>query len=274
MLRKRHYLLAGMLSGFLLCSIGFAQSTFGSITGLVTDPSGGLVVKAQITVTNSGTGIVRQVFTGTTGVFNVPNLDVGTYVLRASAPGFTTYERTGLNLESNQVLNINVELAVGSTNSVVEVQGTTPAINTETNDLSGGIYAYTLFNTGVGTVGGSVLPSIGGTRLQTGTLPTMDGIAVMAYPFGAGPVQPSLESVQEVTVVKAVGPAEFSTAADIKVVSKSGTNEFHGGVFWMYNGNDLNARNFFSATVPFRVYNDFGVSAGGPIRKNKIFFQF
>jgi hypothetical protein len=164
---------------------------------------------------------------------------------------------------------------------VVEVQGTTPTITTETNDLSGGIggdsveklpmisretgdsgiYSYTLFNTGVGTVGGSVLPSIGGTRLQTGTLPTMDGIAVMAYPFGAGPVQPSLESVQEVTVVKAVGPAEFSTAADIKVVSKSGTNEFHGGVFWMYNGNDLNARNFFSATVPFRVYNDFGASA-------------
>ena len=290
--RKRICLLASMLPSLLLSSVGLAQSTFGSITGVVTDPSGGLVLKAQVIVTNSGTGAVRQTATGSTGVFNVPNLDVGTYVLRVTAPGFTTYERTRLNLESNQVLNVNVELAVGSTNSVVEVQGNTPTITTETNDLSGGVdsqsveklplisretgdsgvYSYTLFNTGVGTVGGSVLPSIGGTRLQVGTLPTMDGIAVMAYPFGAGPVQPSLESVQEVTVVKAVGPAEFATAADIKVVSKSGTNEFRGGAFWMYNGNDLNARNFFSAKVPFRVYNDFGASVGGPIRKNKLFF--
>jgi hypothetical protein len=292
MFEKQRFVIAPILIGFLFSSVSMAQSTFGSITGVVTDPSGGLVVKAQVNVTNRGTGSVRQTTTGSTGVFNVANLEVGVYVLRVSATGFNTYERTALNLESNQVLNINVELAVGSTNSVVEVTGQTPTITTETNDLSGGVdhqsveklplisretgdsgvYSYTLLNTGVGTVGGSVLPSIGGTRLQVGTLPTMDGIAVMAYPFGAGPVQPSLESVQEVTVVKAVGPPEFSTAANVKVVSKSGTNEFHGGAFWMYNGNDLNARNFFSATVPFRVYNDFGTSFGGPIKKNKLFF--
>ncbi len=293
MVRQRFRVWMGVLAGFLFSSIGFAQSTFGSITGVVTDPSGAVVVKAQVSVTNSGTGALRQMSTGTTGIFNVPNLEGGVYVLRVSAPGFTTYERTGLNLDSNQVLNINVQLTVGAANSVVEVKGETPTITTETNDLSGGIrgdtvdklplisretgdsgvYSFALLNTGVASGnGGNVLPSIGGTRVQTGTLPTMDGIAVMAYPFGAGPVQPSLESVQEVTVVKALGPAEFSTAANIKVVSKSGTNEFHGGAFWMYNGNHLNARNFFSAAVPFRVYNDFGTSVGGPIKKNKLFF--
>ena len=292
MRRTSPCILAGAVLGLLFPSSSPAQSTFGSITGVVTDPSGAVVPKAQITVTNPGTGVTRRTATGASGVFNVPDLDVGAYRLSVAAAGFKTYERTSLNLTSNQVLNIDVALQVGASSSVVEVTSATPVITTETNDLSGGmghdsveklpivsretgdsgVYSFTLFNTGVGTVGGSVLPSIGGTRLQVGTLPTMDGIAVMAYPFGAGPVQPSLESVQEVTVVKAVGPAEFSTAANIKVLSKSGTNDFHGGAFWMYNGNDLNSRDFFSSKVPFRVYNDFGASAGGPIKKNKLFF--
>ena len=282
----------GTCAGLLFASIGLAQSTFGSITGIVTDSTGAVVPKAQVSVTNAGTGIVRDTTTGSAGVFNVPNLDLGAYVLRVSANGFTTYERSGLNLVSNQVLNVNVDLTVGSASSVVEVQSTSPTITTETTDLSGsmgsrsieqlplvarhtgdgGVYSYTLFNTGVATVGGGSLGVVGGTRVQVGTLPTMDGIAVMAYPFGASPVQPSLESVQEVSVVKATGPAEFATAANIKVVSKSGTNEFHGGAYWDYNGNSLNARSFFASTVPFRAYNDFAASAGGPVKKNKLFF--
>src|SRR5262249_29159359 len=69
-----------------------------------------------------------------------------------------------------------------------------------------------------------------------------------------------------------VAPAEFSTAGNFQVVTRGGTNELHGGAFWGYNSNKLNARNFFSAQVPFRVYNDFGVFAGGPIKRNKLFF--
>src|SRR5436189_1069030 len=158
------YLIAAVGAGFLLASATLAQSTFGSITGVVTDGSGGVTPGAEVSVTNSGTGAARKLTTGATGVFNVPNLDLGTYVLRVSAKGFSTYERTGLNLESNQVLNVNVELTVGSISSVVEVHAPSPTITTETNDLSGsvgsaavehlpmvsrhtgdgGIYAYTL----------------------------------------------------------------------------------------------------------------------------------
>ncbi|HYL37727.1 MAG TPA: TonB-dependent receptor [Bryobacteraceae bacterium] len=289
---KLQRLCAALCTGLLFASLGLAQSTFGSITGVVTDPSGSIVPNAEVSVTNAGTGGVRKVNTGSTGVFNVPNLDVGAYVLRVSAQGFTTYERAGLNLESNQVLNVNVELAVGSVASVVEVQAASPTITTETNDLSGsvgsaaveqlplvsrhtgdgGVYAFTLMNTGIAAVPSSSLGVIQGARLESGSVPTMDGIAVMAYPFGASPVQPSLESVQEITVVKATGPAEFATAGNIKVVTKAGTNEFHGGAFWDFNDDHLNARNFFSSTVPFRVYHDFGTSLGGPIKKNKLFF--
>jgi hypothetical protein len=94
----------------------------------------------------------------------------------------------------------------------------------------------------------------------------------MAYPQGASPVQPSLEAVQELKMETSVAPAEFSTAGNFQVITRSGTNDFHGGAFWGYNSSVLNARNFFSAKAPFRVYNDFGVFAGGPIKRNKLFF--
>jgi hypothetical protein len=102
----------------------------------------------------------------------------------------------------------------------------------------------------------------------------MDGIAVMAYldGIGGGPVQPSLEGIEQVNIDLAGTQAEFARAANFTVVSKSGTNELHGGAFSDYNGNQLNARNFFLATVPFRVFHNFGASVGGPIRKNKTFY--
>ena len=277
MSRKLWQLSLGICAVLAFGATGFAQSTFGSITGIVTDPSGAIIPNAEIDITNEGTGAVRSSNSGSTGVYNAPNLDLGTYSLRVSAKGFTTNERKGLHLTAGQVLNINVELAVGSTGSVVEVQANSPVITTETNDLSssmgsqavdqlplvsrhtgdGGVYAYALFKTGVSAVPSSSLGVVQGARLETGTVPTMDGIAVMAYPFGASPVQPSLDSVQEISVVAANGPAEFATAGNIRVITKSGTNEYHGGAFWDYNGNALNARGFFSNTVPFRVYHDF-----------------
>ncbi len=286
--RGGHFI-AGIFALFFLAFPGAAQSTFGSITGMVSDPSGGMVPNAKVWVTNLGTQSVRETTTGTAGVYNVPNLDLGTYLLRVSADGFTTYERTGLRLVSNQVLNINVTLEVGATSSVVQVEGTAPTITTETNDLTStmtstavqklpmvarhagdsGIFGYLSLNTGVLPDG-----SVQGTRSTAGAIPTIDGIAVMAHPFGSRPVQPSLETVEEISIVKAGGQAEYATAANIKVITKSGTNEFHGGGFWEYNGHWLNARNFFSPTVPFRVYNNFGASLGGPIVRNKLFFYF
>ena len=172
------------------------------------------------------------------------------------------------------------------------MQGVGPVIATETQDLSGtvshealislplvgrqrgdgGIYSFVTLTTGVAAVPWSSTPIIRGTRSSVGILPTMDGIAVMAFPQGASPVQPSLEGIQEVKIETAVAPAEFGAAGNVQVISKSGTNDLHGGGYWDYNGNRLNARNFFARTVPFRVYHNFAASLGGPIKKNKLFF--
>src|SRR5581483_4741128 len=281
--RRLQAVVAGTIACLWLAPLGFAQSTFGSITGTVKDPAGALVPAADVEVVNEGTGATRRVTTSSAGVFNVPNLDIGTYRVRVSGKGFTTYERGGLNLTANQIINVEVELTIGATTSLVEVREASPVIATETNDLSGtvshesmvalplvgrhtgdgGVYSYATLTTGAAAVPTSSTPILQGTRSSVGILPTMDGIAVMAYPQGASPVQPSIEGVQELKMETAVAPAEFSTAGNLQVISKSGTNDFHGGGFWNYNGSSLNARNFFSASVPFRVYHNFAAFAGG-----------
>jgi hypothetical protein len=269
------------------------QTTFGSITGVVTDPSGAVVPGVTVTVTNEGTGLERKVTTSGGGVFNVPSLDVGTYRVTVNAPGFATFERSGVVLSSNQVLNINAGLTLETTVTVTEVRAATPAINTETSTLTDvktnqllqqlplemsrhladkGFYTYTFLTTGTSSVTSTSIPVINGVRTQSGTLPTMDGIAVTAYSGGASPVQPSFESIQEVNVLTANPSAEFAVAANYTVVTKSGTNEFHGTTFYNYNSHVLNSRDTFATQRPLRVYNNFGGSLGGPIKKNKLFF--
>ncbi|MGH9325491.1 MAG: carboxypeptidase regulatory-like domain-containing protein [Terriglobia bacterium] len=274
-------------------SYGVAQTTFGSITGTVTDPSGAVVPNAKVTVTNQGTGVARHVTTGATGAFNVANLDVGTYQVAVTASGFQTFQQGNLILSANQVLNVPVQLALGATAQVARVVARTPVINTQNAMLSNvttnkdleqlplsvarhygdqGFYAFTLLNTGVSAINTSSTPIVSGARQNSGVLPTIDGIAVMAYPIGPGPVQPSLDADQEVNVITADAPAEFATVGSFSVVTKSGTNQFHGGLYYDYNSSDFNARNFFSSTVPSRVYNNFSADLGGPIIKDKLFF--
>jgi hypothetical protein len=277
----------------LFVSQAAGQTTFGSITGTVTDPSGGVIPGAGVAVTSEGTGIERKVTTSAGGVFNVPNLDVGRYRVTVTASGFARYERSGLVLSSNQVLNVDATLELSTTTTITEVRGAAPAISTETSSLSDvktnevlqqlplemtrhladkGFYTYAFLSTGTSSVTFTSIPVINGVRTQSGTLPTMDGIAVTAYSGGASPVQPSFEIIQEVNVVTANPTAEFAVAANYTVVTKSGTNEYHGTAFYNYNGHWLNSRNFFATETPLRVYNNFGGSLGGPIKRNKLFF--
>jgi hypothetical protein len=278
--------------GLLFTPIALAQSTFGSITGTITDPSGAIVPTADVLVTNEGTAITRRVTSSSSGLFNVPNLDTGTYTVHVSAKGFTPYDREGLVLMANQIINVDARLTMGASSQAVEVVGASPIIATETNDISSimpsksvaalpligrhaadyGVYTYTTLATGTSSSSSSSVPVFQGTRDTTGVMATMDGISVTAYSQGAGPVSIGMEDVQEIKMETSVAPAEFPTAGNVQVVSKSGTNDFHGAAFEDYNGNVLNARNFFSSTVPWRVYNNFGVSAGGPVIKNKLFF--
>lgn len=281
-----------VIVGVLLIPGSFAQSTFGSITGTVKDPSGAVVPSANIVVTNTGTGLTRRATSTAGGLFSVPNLDTGTYSVRVSAQGFTSYTRDNLVLMANQIITLPVGLKLGTSAEAVEVSAPSPIISTESNDIATsmrsetaeslpligrhaadyGIYTYAALATGTSTSANSSLTIFQGARSATGVMSTMDGISVAAYAQGAGPVSIGMSAVEEIKVETSVAPPEFPTAGNVQVVSKSGTNAFHGAVFEDYNGNVLNARNFFSPSVPWRVYNNFGASAGGPIIKNRLFF--
>jgi hypothetical protein len=270
-----------------------SQTTFGSITGTVTDQSEAVIPSVVVTVINDINGEQRRVTTQETGVFHIADLPVGSYRVRIESEGFRGQERTGVFLNANQVVNIDVQLAVAATETEVAVVGAAPVIDTETAALSNlktsreleqlpivsrtggahGFFGYTLLNPGVSKVSGQNNPAVNGMRILD-TTPTIDGIVVMAYAdgIGGGPVQPSLEGIEQVNIQLASSGAEFARPGNFTVVTKSGGNQFHGGAFWDYNGSRLNARNFFATARPFRVYNNFAASLGGPIRKNKTFF--
>ncbi len=283
---------ATVLASFLSSGL-FAQSTFGSINGTVTDPSGAIVPGAQVQVINEDTGFVRRTQTTSAGVFNVPNLDLGIYRVRVDAAGFTSFERGELHLAANQIINLNIQLSLGNASTVVQVKSATPEIATEASDVSGslsnqelqklplvgehdtgsgGIYTYVGLTTAGSVPSGGGLPTIQGTRTGSGIMPTMDGMDVMSFTQGAGVVQPGWQAIQELKIETNVAPAEFATSGNIQVVTQSGTNQFHGQAYEIYNGNHLNSRSFFANNVPFRAYNNFGLSLSGPIRKDKLFF--
>jgi hypothetical protein len=188
-----------------------------------------------------------------------------------------------------------VRLSVSNSSvTSVEVRDTQSVLNTQTETLSTvlvpaelqelpvitrqkgdeGVYGYAIFNPGVSDEEGSGYSIVANGSRYVDQQSTVDGVTVMSLMDGVGgsTVQPGLEAVGEVDVMLSNVPAQFSQPVQIAMVRKAGTNNFHGTVFENYNSSGFNARNYFSATVPFRVYNDFGVAVGGPIRKNKLFF--
>src|SRR5262249_39637513 len=113
------------------------QTTFGSITGTVADPTGAVIPAAAVTVTNEGTAEERHVVTGEAGGFNVPNLNVGSYRVRIEAQGFASYQQAGIKLNANQVIGVDVQLTVAQAGTeTVEVVGGAPVIDTETATLA------------------------------------------------------------------------------------------------------------------------------------------
>jgi hypothetical protein len=283
-------MVAALLWALACGHIASAQTTFGSITGVVTDQSGASVPDAQITVVNQETGFTRRQTSAATGVYSVPNVVPGTYRVRVERPGFSPQEKQGVVLDANHVVTVDMQLTVGGSTTAVEVQGTVPIITTETSTTSyvktgtqlldsavlvrqgNSTQGFVMYNPGVG-VNDSGNYSGPGAR-QIDTYWTNDGIVEMQDLVGSGGsgVGPGLENVAEINYVLVNSPAEFKGATTVTTVSKSGTNLFHGSLYYDYNGNRLNARDFFSQSVPFAVYHDFAGSIGGPIRKNKTFF--
>lgn len=284
-----------LCAGFLLTPTHVcAQTTFGTITGVAKDPSGALIANAAVTVTSEKTGFVYKATTSNSGVYIIPNLLPGAYTLQVETAGFAPFVIKGINLNANQTANVDAALSLGEAGTNIQVNASQPVLNTQTAALSSvltpeqmqqmplvtrqkgdeGVYGYAYFNTGVSNARCQSCSIIANGARYMDQQPTVDGITVMSSmdAVGGSTVQPGMEGMGEVDVILSDAAAEFSQPVQLAMVRKGGSNAFHGSIFYNYNGSHFNAANYFSSKVPFRVYNNFGASLGGPIRRDRLFF--
>jgi hypothetical protein len=288
-----------LLSIFILFSTyAFSQNDVGSIVGFVTDQSGAALAGATVVAINEGTGETRTVTTDAAGHYALPNLVPAPYTIRVESQGFQKYESTHNTLASNSTISIEAKLSVGAANQTVEVTSTAALLQTQSaavqsevtgeqvqkQELNGRNPIYmTQFLPGVvstATLGdfnyafnsGDTF-NINGARTQD-TLYTIDGApAVRTRDDGEIIAGVKSESVQEMQILTADYSAEYGGAsgAQVRIVTKSGTTNFHGTAYEYLRNSAMNAntwsRNLNPQTrfpSPF-VYNNFGFAVGGPI---------
>lgn len=296
-----------LVSLFLLCFCAFLGAAIptGTITGAIQDPSGAAVPAARVTVTSTETGLTRRTVSGSNGEYVVPLLPVGVYRISIEAAGFAPFEQIGIVVRADQNSTVPVTLKIGSSTQAVTVQANAQMVETRSGELSQviaerdivelplngrnpaalvlltpGTENLTAGNArgdtgGVQTVAypGAQLIGVSGARYNGVNYFLDGGSAEDIYNDISNPF-PNPDAVQEFSVVTNSYSAEYGHAsgAIVNVVTKSGTNQFHGGAFDFLRNEDFNARNFFATTPDQLKQNQFGGDLGGPIKKNKLFF--
>ena len=279
---------AVLVLGFLFCTSAFAQSTFGTILGTVTDPAGRAVVGAQIVLTNQGTSSQRTVVTDGSGNYALPNLDQGTYELTIQASGFQEIRDTSLILQARETMRVDGSLKVGSQSQSVTVEaGAETVLNTDVSNIAETKTSLELIQLPVAITSrstGSTSPmstlttqpgvqtdasgniSVGGVTPALLSM-TLDGLSTMGTRAGAplSELFPSFNAIEEITVSEFNNTAEFGGVSDITTVSKSGTNKYHGGMYDNWQNAVITAKNPFSLVKSALNMNDFGGYVGGPL---------
>ena len=270
----------------------------GTIVGNVVDESGAGIPQVTITVRNNGTSATRVVNTSETGGYTVPSLPPGVYSVQAEIRGFRTAVEENLKLDVNQTLRVDLGLKVGDVSEKVEVSAAAITLQTDSSTVATTVdnkkvvelplngRSFTQLTVLVpGAVGrgagiyqsSGTTVSVSGLRSENNNY-TLDGVNNNETFFKSYGVQPSIDAIQEFKVQTNITSAEFGTGAgaNVNVVTKSGTNEFHGSAFEFHRDNHLSTQDYFSeqakTTKPIFRQNQFGGTFGGPIRRNSTFF--
>jgi len=276
----------------LLCPNTQAQSTFGTILGMITDPSGARVPLAKVVVTNQYENTSRTIQSDDLGSYEVDNLKAGLYTVAVSKTGFKDFGATDLTLVARQTLRVNVVLEVGAVGEKISVTATPTVLNSETaatassfssTDVlslpmtyraSGSTSPYTLLDylPGVQSDDSWDFSLYGGKPSQADF--SVDGISSINIAFHSPiPDQlPSVESIGEMRVQGVGNNAEFDDVGDITITTKSGSNDFHGSLFDYFQNRDLDATAFGTVVKPQKSANTFGGSLGGRLVKDRAFF--
>jgi Carboxypeptidase regulatory-like domain len=293
----------GLLLLWVSAGLGVrAQVNTADVVVTVTDSSGAAVPSAVVTITNAGTNVSRTINTGDAGAYTFRNLQVGVYNLRVQAPGFAPYDARDARLAAGDQLRLNAKLTVGAKAESIEVSATAAALQTESSTVSAlitdkavqdlplnGRNFINLVQLSPGVAEGLPVSFSSGNRPddrrqsssytangQTDIVNNnlIDGMDNNERSIGTIGVRPSIEAIQEVRVQTNIYTAEVGRAAGavVDLITKSGTNKFHGSVFEFLRNSALDARSFFAPTTEEEHQNQFGASLGGPIVKDKTFF--
>ncbi len=281
----------------------WAQAYSGTLTGVITDPSGAVIPTAKIVVKDIERGVAFAADADASGRYLVRALPPSTYRLTVEAPGFKTHIQEGIVLTVNQSAGVDVRLAMGAESQRIEVDATTLALATQDavtgqeldrkfiNDLpllGRNVFDLAGLTPGVTQASGGFsiayhatnFISNGSRSAQTDVL--IDGVSTTNYENGTGVLiplyQPSVDAVQEFKVQQSGFSAEigFSASTVMNVVTRSGTNQIHGTANWFLRNNILTANNWFSNAhgqpLSGRHFNRFGGTIGGPIKKDQTFY--
>jgi hypothetical protein len=292
------------LCAFIAAPALLCAQTFGEITGEVRDPSGGIIVSADIQVTNKATGAVRRGQTNEAGLYSFPALQPGTYDVTATKQGFQSMTRPDLELQVQQTARVDFAMQLGQTNQVVEVTTGAPLMTTEnatvgsvienkrivelplngrnflqlvslTQNVTAGFSDSRIASSRLGGSRASQNISVAGQRSEYNHF-TLDGVENTDMTYNTYVFLPSIDALQEFKVQTGIYPAEFGRAiAQVNVSTKSGTNAYHGALFEFLRNDKLDAKAYAFDTNrppkdPFR-WNQYGFTLGGPIRIPKVF---
>lgn len=264
-----------------------AQSTFASIVGEVTDSSGAVVPNANVEVKNTRTGFVFKTTSNNEGFYTFTNLLDGEYELTVNMQGFETVQVKGILLSAREVRRIPVVLAVQGTATMIEVSAGAAAIETETVRVSDSknreqlralpltlrrTWDYMTMTPQIGRAVQGFAPSFAGTRNNQSEA-SIDGITI-ARPgggFGFGPLMDRTENLQELRVEVSGNSAEYASPGGMLLITRSGTNEFHGVFSDYYSTPVFRARNPFATARSTGVTHRLTFSAGGPVFLPKIY---
>ncbi|MGD0267502.1 MAG: carboxypeptidase regulatory-like domain-containing protein [Candidatus Sulfotelmatobacter sp.] len=297
----------------LCLSLCFVATAFagvgGSISGTIQDPSGAAIAKASVTVINTSTGVRQSAITDSHGTYVFPVLPVGGYALEVNEPGFKPYRRTGITLDANSALLLDVVLQVGERTEAITVNQNAVHVETSSSQMGEVITGTTMtevplngrsytdllsLQAGVApatSITSSTVQDVGASAfspsgdLNPGTV-SINGQREFANSFMVNgsdveedvnmgtAIIPNLDSIAEFRILTNNFDAEYGeySGGQINVITKSGTNAFHGDVFEFLRNTNLDARNYFSPTRGSFNQNQFGATLGGPVTRNKIFF--
>jgi len=295
-----HRALAFLLALGVFTLPAFSQSTSGRIVGRVADPTGAVLSNVKITLINEATGASRDTQTNASGDFNFVEVVPGSYRVEFELTGFKKNVQTSVLVNVNQVVTLNSVLQVGASQEVVEVTSEAPQVDTTSTQLGAVInnrsvnelplntrdtYQFLQLQPGVqaqlGNGNGSLFygsqdtgsVSVNGGRTRANNFSVNGGDANDQF-VNLPTIQPSPDSVEEFRVITNTFDAEYgrNSGSVVNVITKSGTNAFHGDLFEYFRNTILDAQGYFNSTRPQWNQNQFGGTIGGPIKKDSSFF--